>query len=149
MNTPVKPPFAAVIGPSFPPALKLLATLLLLALIVAAVQAQDRLAETSWPPSAWGLALAAAALALAGWAAVVFGTTEIGPEAIRQRGLWRQEARLDEIRQLRLVHLGGLEWLMVPRLLVRTRGLGLFGFTAGNAELLAAFRKLAYGESPD
>lgn len=133
-------------GPSFPPLVRAAVTLLTLAVGAGGAAALDGWRQLPGPTL--GLLLAAAGVVLLGWGTVFFGITEVTPTALRQRGLFWREARLDEIRQARLVRIPGLEALFVPRLLVRTDGLGFRGFTAGNRSLVAAFEALVFGAWP-
>lgn len=133
-------------GPSYPLLVRQLASLVTLAVAVAAGVAIAPLSGLQGQAAA--LTLAAGAVVLLGWVVVVTGVTEVTGTAVRQRGLVWREARFAEIRQLRLVHLPGLEAVFVPRLLVRTDGLGFRGFCAGTPDLTAAFRALAGGRWP-
>jgi hypothetical protein len=70
--------------------------------------------------------------------------TRFDGESIEQTWLWRKKVMLAEISQLKLIRVRGLEWLIVPRLVVRT-GFGLTTFHAGDPAVLARFKLLAHG----
>lgn len=133
-------------GPSFPPLVRAAVSLLTLAVAAWGFAALE--AWRGMPPPTQALLAAAAGVVLLGWVTVFFGVTEVTPSALRQRGLFWREARLADIRHARLVRLPGLDALFVPRLLVRTDGLGFRGFTAGNRALVSAFEALVFGSWP-
>ncbi|MFO1265650.1 MAG: hypothetical protein U1F25_16510 [Rubrivivax sp.] len=106
------------------------------------------LATASWQPEAVAFLVAVGAVVVAGYWAVLTSETSIDERAIRQSAPWRKEVALADITQVKLVRIAGLDALVVPRLVVRSRGLGLTTFTAGDARLVQAFRVLAQGAPP-
>lgn len=135
---------AAIAGPSFPPFVKALASLLVLALLVWGIGVVQQ-----WQgplPSAGEAGFLAAVLAVvaSGYWGILRSRTRIDGEAIEQSWLWRKRVPLAEITQVKLICVPGLAWLIVPRLVVRS-GWGLTTFHAGDAALLSAFRRLALG----
>lgn len=130
-------------GPSFPVAIKALATLTVLALIWWGLRAQDRLPDAQ--PQGAALLLAALLVVAAGYWTIMRSRTRIDGENIEQRGLWTRRVRLREVTQVKLVQIPGLGWIVVPRLVVKAPGLHVAVFYAGNAPLRAAFRLLAHG----
>ncbi len=134
-------------GPSFPPAVKALATMLMLTLLLWGAMA---LAEPAGPqPDAqgWGFLAAAAGVVVLGYWGIVSSRTRFDGRVISQSGLWRKQVWLVEVTQVKLICVPGLSWLIVPRLVVRT-GFGLTSFPAGDPAVLAQFRRLAYGDPP-
>lgn len=140
-------PDAAVEGPSYPPALKLLTGLLALALGLWGWRALDGLDRATVGSGAHLLFVAGLLVVLVGFWEVATSRTTIDGEAIVQRSLWSRRVPLRNITQLKLLRVPGLDWLVVPRLVVRTRGLGLATFRAGDVRLVAAFRRLVYGDA--
>lgn len=128
-------------GPSYPPAVRLAATLLMAAVALAFTRALPRLRLVEWEPSAVALIVLLALIAVAGYIAVLTGATCVDDDSLQQRTLWTRSVRLADIRQARLVQFPGLNWLFVPRLVVRTSA-GVVRFTAGDARLLQALRDL-------
>ena len=141
------PVWAPVSGPSFPVAVKGLATawMVLLVLFGAAAlsgssgPAMQALIARSWPWLAAGLLVAAS-----GYWGILTSRTSIDGHQIEQRWVWRKRVGLDEITQVKLIRLPGLDWLIAPRLVVRT-GFGLATFHAADPAVLARFRLLAHG----
>jgi hypothetical protein len=138
----VTPP---VEGPSFPFSVKLIASALMLALLAWGLRAADgaRWSDLSLP--GWLFMIAVTAVIGSGYWGILTSRTSIDGTRLRETWLWTREAELVEIVQLKLIEVPGLAWIVVPRLVVRTRGLGLTTFHAGDARLLEAFRRLAYG----
>lgn len=136
----------AVEGPSFPRAARIVATFLLVMLGVvgvhaAGVEGWDRVGSSQWLLS--GLALFAIGL---GWWHVQTCRTRIADGKIGHSAPWGRTIELSEITQVKLIRVPGLSALIVPRLVVRTRGSGTTTFHAGDARLVAAFRLLAHGD---
>ena len=136
-----------VTGPSFPLAVKGMATALMLALLgfgwtvmmqPAAVPAPTRVAGE------WLFIVVLAAVIGTGYWSIVAGRTRCDGRCIEQTGLWRKKVNLADITQIKLISVPGLNWLIVPRLVVRT-GYGLTTFHAGDRALLSRFKLLAHG----
>lgn len=137
-----KPPVAE--GPSFPAPTRLLATLIMIALVV-----------TAWPVLRAGLADWDASLQLAvglgvafvaaGYFTILTSRTGIDEHRIYQTGLMAKEIPIRNITQVRLVHVPGLRWLIVPRLVARAGMLRTLSFPTADPQVLQAFRLLAYG----
>lgn len=140
-------PFAPVAGPSFPPAVKALATALMVALIVfgmLAVVGQTAAQSRTITAAELAFLLAVGAVIASGYWGIMTSRTSCDFESIEQTWLWRKKVRLDDITQVKLICLDSLSWLIVPRLVVRS-GYGLTTFHAGDPDVLARFRLLAYG----
>ena len=135
----------SVEGPSFPILLKIIATLVLGALILWGFRTWDVLRTAELGPGGIGFLTAVIAVIATGYWGILFSRTCVDRDTIRQRWLWTKEVRLVDVTQLKFIYVPGLAWLLVPRLVVRTRGLGVVTFQAGDAQLVAAFRELAYG----
>lgn len=145
-SPPSSDPGRRVEGPSFPPVVRTIATVLIASLASAGWRAADDLRAAQLPPAALAILGVAGLLIAAGWWGVMRSRTVIDHEGLCQRGLlWPKRVRHADITQLKLVQVPGLRWLIVPRLVVRTRGIGFASFPAGDRALLQAFRRLAYG----
>ncbi len=141
------PPFDLVSGPSFPLHIKVLATVLMVALVVfgtlafvGQVQSQARTVAAG----EWGFLLAVAAVIGSGYWGILTSRTSCDAECIEQTWLWRKKVNIADISQVKLIDLRGLSWLVVPRLVVRA-GFGLTTFHAGDAAVRERFRLLAHG----
>ena len=132
-------------GPSFTVAIKLLATLLVLGLITGATQAWQAGTWQQWSPAARAMVALHMLTMLAAYGGMLKSRTSIDGQRIRQTGLWSKQVELAQITQLKLIHVPGLSWLVAPRLMVRSGGLGMTTFHVADERVLAALRRLAYG----
>lgn len=136
-------------GPSFPLAIKALATALILGLLVSGVLA---LTGQSAPPrhapeaGEWAFLLGVVAVIGSGYWGILTSRTRIGPQYIEQSWLWHKRVSIADITQVKLISLPGLDWIFVPRLVVRT-GFGLTTFHTADPAVLARFRLLAHGRN--
>lgn len=138
-------PNTEVEGPAYPLALKSLATVLVAALCERGWRLLDAMPWTSLGTGGSGLLVAGLAVVAIGYLEIVASRTVVGTGSIRRRSFWSHEVRFEDIAQVKLVRVPGLDAVVVPRLVVRTRGLGIVTFRAGDARLLDAFRRLATG----
>ncbi len=138
--------YEVVEGPAFPIAVKALATAMMLALVVAGVGASlgASAAGPRLDAADWAFLLAVVVVVGSGYWGIMTSQTRFDGESIEQTWLWRKKVMLAEISQLKLIRVRGLEWLIVPRLVVRT-GFGLTTFHAGDPAVLARFKLLAHG----
>jgi hypothetical protein len=125
-------PPAPVEGPAFPILVKLLATALAGGMLVAAAGAADGLLAQAWTVS--GLGLVAAAMVLVLWclAWIWRSRTRVDADGIGQTWFWRKSVRWADVTQARFIAVRRLEWILAPRLVVRTRGGGVLLFHAGD-----------------
>lgn len=136
-----------VSGPSFPATVKVLATALVLALLVYGSRALAGSSPTRVADMAlgdWALLSVLGTVIAVGYWGILSGRTRIDGEFITQSGPWHKQVRIADITQLKLVSVPGLNGLVVPRLVVRTRS-GLTTFHAGDPAVFARFRQLAHG----
>ena len=90
--------------------------------------------------------LCAGVIVVAGYGHLMRSRTRIDATHLRQGvGPMQRSVALADIAQLMLVRVRGLEWLITPRLVVRSRCLGRCSFHGADAQLLRAFEQLAYG----
>jgi len=142
---PAEAPLERVSGPAFPVTVKLLATAIMVALAVAGVAAvTDGPAGPALAFKDWAFLLAVVAVIGSGYWGIVTSRTQFDGVTIQQSWLWPKKVNLADISQVKLISIPGLGWLIVPRLVVRT-GFGLTTFHAGDAAVLAQFRRLAHG----
>lgn len=146
VNTPLRLPEAGrVEGPSFPLAVKVMATVLVAAVLLQGWQVSERQPwrHLGWPAGLF--LLAALVVIVSGYWGILTSRTSIDGRCIRQSWLWPKEVALADITQLKLLEVSALSWLVVPRLVVRAGGMNLTTFHAADARVLAALRLLAYG----
>lgn len=137
----------AVVGPSFPVSVKIMATAMMLALLVFGSMTFLGPAPVAGPALAageWVFLVAVTAVIGTGYWSILTGRTSCDGQAIEQTWLWRKKVSLADITQIKLISVPGLHWLVVPRLVVRT-GFGLTTFHAGDPAVYARFKLLAYG----
>jgi hypothetical protein len=142
------PAFEPVEGPSYPVAIKSVATVLTASVAAWGAMAVDELAQARLEAGPVAFLVAVLVVVGTGYWGILTSRTGIDGECIRQRWLWTKEVRIADITSLKLIHVPGLTWLMVPRLMVRVRGtVGLTTFPCADPRVLAAFRRLGYGET--
>ena len=134
-------------GPSFPRTVKLLATVLVVALAGTLVASGPDVKNAMYKDLGSGLfILSALGVVVAGYVGILTSRTRFDGVLIEQSWLWRKQVAVRDITQVKLIHLRWLAWIIVPRLLVRTGSVGLTTFHAADPQVLEAFRRLAYGE---
>lgn len=136
----------AVEGASYAWGTRVLATLLVLGLVLLAWRhaGHPALAQPSRPALVY--LLCALLIVTIGYWQVLRSRTRIDATHLRQGvGPLQRSVALADIAQLLLIRVRGLEWLITPRLVVRSRSLGRCSFHGADARLLRAFERLAYG----
>ncbi len=92
--------------------------------------------------AALGWPLAAVGIMLYTWWHIVTSRTTLTPTALHQSWMWDKKMELGELAYGKLIRVPGLDWLIAPRLYVRTL-LGKFAvFYAADAAMLAEFERL-------
>ena len=87
--------------------------------------------------------LAAIALMLWTWWCIVRSVTTLDATELRQTWIWTKRMPLGELAYARVIRVRGLEWLIAPRIYVRTL-LGKFAvFYAAEPAMVAEFERLA------
>jgi hypothetical protein len=137
-----------IAGASFPLAVKLMASAMLAALFIYGSKALTAPAMQQAVPLGlgdWGFLVAVVVVIGSGYWGIMTSQTICHEEGIEQTWLWRKQVRFADIRQVKLINIPALSWLVVPRLVVRTSD-GLATFHAGDPAILARFKLLAHGE---
>ncbi len=92
--------------------------------------------------AALGWPLAAVGIMLYTWWHIVTSRTTLTPTSLHQSWMWDKKMELGELAYGKLIRVPGLDWLIAPRLYVRTL-LGKFAvFYAADAAMLAEFERL-------
>ena len=137
----------AVEGPAYSRPAKVIATLLVGALVVAAARNAGVLAGAAWPAAAAKASLAVIAIAVAicyYW--ILVSRTSVDATHIAQSWRWPKHVRLADITQAKFIYLPGLSWIVAPRLVVQARGhRSAMVFPAAGPEVLAEFARLSLG----
>lgn len=131
----------AVSGSSYSRHLKALATVIVVVScgLLLGIWSNERL---NAPPNLVGVLLGALVVLFAGWWDLLSSRTSIDDRAIRQIGLWRREVQIANITACQLVHVPKLEWLIAPRLIVRSGGYGVKTFYVSDQAVLEAVKEL-------
>ncbi|KAF1045257.1 hypothetical protein [Xylophilus sp.] len=130
-------------GPAFSPAFRLLASAIVFGC-------------AGWMFSLWpagslgaggrsGIGWFGAALVLMGWTwiAILRSRTRVDAAAVSQRWIWHKRLELGDLAYAKVLRVRGLEWLVAPRLYLRTFSGRFAVFYAADAALLAEFDRLA------
>lgn len=141
------PPFkflpraAGAEGPAFSVPFKVLATLIVLACVAAFVQTWLA-ARASGAALAGGWFIAGLLLVVYTWFCILRSITRIDTQGLHQSWVWDKHMELQELAYGKLIRVRGLDWLIAPRLYVRTL-MGKFAvFYAASPEMVAEFERL-------
>jgi hypothetical protein len=140
---PYQPQAPHVTGPAFGPVFRACATGLVFALVIwgARVVTQNGLDAVDPTLLSWVLAGLGLVLVM-GWT-MVRSTTTLTTESLSQTWFWKKSTPLADIGYAKFMRFKGLEWLIAPRLYVRT-GHGPFKtYHAGHPALWEAFEAMA------
>ena len=92
--------------------------------------------------AALGWPLAALAVMLYTWWQIITSRTTLTADGLHQSWIWDKKLELRELAYGKLIRLRGLDWLIAPRLYVRTL-LGKFAvFYAADPAMIAEFERL-------
>jgi hypothetical protein len=86
---------------------------------------------------------AALAMMLYTWWCIVRSQTTIDAGELRQTWIWTKRMELRELAYARLIRVRGFDWLIAPRLYVRTLTGKFNVFYAAEPQLVAEFERLA------
>ena len=132
-------------GAAFPLAVKVLASVLVAALIFWGIQAFDQLTGAGWStPAALFIGVTLGVIALC-YYWILRSRTAIDASGIRQSWMWPKEVALADITQAKFIYVPYMHWLIAPRLIVRAQGRGLFVFHAADQRVLQRFAHLSLG----
>ncbi len=128
-------------GPAFSVPFKVLATLIVLACAAAFVQTWLA-GRAAGAATGGGWFIAGLLLMLYTWWHILRSTTRIDEQGLHQSWVWDKHMELRELAYGKLIRVRGLEWLIAPRLYVRTL-MGKFAvFYAASPEMVAEFERL-------
>lgn len=134
----------SVEGAAFPLLIKILASLLMLALFFWGYQAAQEIAKEALSWSA--LAVIGASLIVCSmvyyW--ILNSRTSIEQGVIAQTWLWNKRVAVRDVTQAKFIYIPYLSWLIAPRLVVRV-GMGVYVFHAASPRVLEAFARLSLG----
>lgn len=149
MNTPnfFPPPYqpatSQISGPAFGRAFKVTATVLVGTLTVWAMRVVIQNNTNSTDPTLLSWVVAGCGLVVTMWWVMVKSATSLTSEHLTQTWFWKKSTPLSDIGYAKFMRLKGFEWLIAPRLYVRT-GHGPFKtYYAGDPALWAAFEAMS------
>jgi len=142
-------PQGPVAGPAFSTAFKVLATVIVGGCAAALTQ-MGLAGQLGQPTSAGapvasvGLSWFAAGLLLMGvtWWNILRSVTSLDADGLHQSWVWNKHMPLRDLAYAKLIRVRGLDWLIAPRLYVRTLDGKFAVFYAASPQLLAAFEHL-------
>ncbi len=132
-------------GPAFTLLIKVMSTILMLALVV---WGGDVVGEAGWRDWSTGSALilgSALLISLVVYVWILKSRTSINAECIEQTWLWKKRVLISEISQAKFIYVPHLSWLIAPRLIVRA-GPGVRVFYAASPDVIRAFSSLMLGK---
>ena len=132
-------------GPAFPLLVKVMATLLILAMIYWGLGAEQQII---WKEFSTGAALlfgGAILITAVAYAWILKSRTSIDGEAIEQTWIWKRRILLADITQAKFIYVPYLSWLIAPRLIVRA-GPGVSVFYSASPQVQQVFARLMSGK---
>jgi hypothetical protein len=96
-------------------------------------------------PKSTGVAWLTGAGALMGWTLWNFfrSKTTLTLQALHQSWIWDKQVALNDLAYAKLIRVNGLNWLIAPRLYVRTLDGKFSVFYAAGAPMITQFEKIA------
>ena len=130
-------------SPAFSKTFKVLATAIVAMLGIALFQVWRESQQTgSLLGVAGGWFLAALLLMATTWWFILRSTTRIEEGCLHQTWVWHKQMEIRDLAYGKLIRVRGLEWLIAPRLYVRSL-MGKFSvFYAASPEMIAEFERL-------
>ena len=143
-------PEGPLAGPAFSTAFKVLATVIVGGCAAALAQMGlagqlGQPATAGVPAASVGLSWFAAGLLLMGvtWWNILRSVTRLDADGLHQSWVWAKHMPLRDLAYAKLIRVRGLDWLIAPRLYVRTLDGKFAVFYAASPPLLAEFERLS------
>lgn len=127
-------------GPAFSVTFKVLATVIVFACAAAFVQ--NWLAARATGAAGGGWFIGGLLLLLYTWWHILRSVTRIDEQGLHQSWMWDKHMELRELAYGKLIRVRGLEWLIAPRLYVRTLTGKFAVFYAASPAMVAEFERL-------
>ena len=135
------PKTSGISSPAYSMTFKLLATAIVFGCSAAFLQ-NWWLGRAAGGAAGGGWFLGAVLLLVYTWVNILRSTTRIDEQGLQQSWIWNKQMELRELAYGKLIRVRGLEWLIAPRLYVRTL-MGKFSvFYATSPEMIAEFERL-------
>ena len=132
----------ALEGPAFSPAFKLIATVLLAGMAGWFVNLWLSGKVSGGTVSIMSWFIAALVLMACTWWSILRSVTRLDTGELRQSWLWNKKMELRELAYGKLIRVRGLDWLVAPRLYLRTLEGKFAVFYAADPKMIAQFERL-------
>ena len=128
-------------GPAFSVPFKVMATLIVLGCAAAFIR-MWLAGKAAGGAAGGGWFIAGLLLVVYTWFCILRSTTRIDAKGLHQTWVWDKHMELDELAYGKLIRVRGLDWLIAPRLYVRTL-MGKFAvFYAASPDMVAEFERM-------
>ncbi len=128
-------------GPAFSVPFKVMATLIVLGCAAAFIR-MWLAGKAAGGAAGGGWFIAGLLLVVYTWFCILRSTTRIDATGLHQTWVWDKHMELNELAYGKLIRVRGLDWLIAPRLYVRTL-MGKFAvFYAASPDMVAEFERL-------
>ena len=132
-------------GPAFPMLVKIMATLLMVAMIYWGAGAEQQIIWKEFSTGAATLFGGALLITVVAYVWILRSRTSIDGLAIEQTWVWKRRILLADITQAKFIYVPYLSWLIAPRLIVRA-GPGVSVFYSACPAVQHAFARLMSGK---
>jgi hypothetical protein len=128
-------------GPAFPVLVKVMATLLMMAMVYWGAGAEQQIIWREFSAGAAVLFGGALLITVVAYVWILKSRTSIDGQAIEQTWIWKRRVLLADITQAKFIYVPYLSWLIAPRLIVRA-GPGVNVFYSASPEVQRLFTRL-------
>lgn len=135
-------------GPAFTPLIQVLASILMGAMIYWGWQSSSQIFSKENSNVAIAMVVFAFLICCLVYYWILKSRTSINEECIEQTWIWDKRVKLKEVSQVKLIFIPYLDWLIAPRLVVRS-GMGIMVFHTAHPGVLAAFARISLGRAPN
>ena len=132
-------------GPAFPLLVKIMATVLMLAMVYWGVGAEQQIIWREFSSGAAVLFGGALLITIVAYVWILKSRTSIDAQAIEQTWIWKRRILLADITQAKFIYVPYLSWLIAPRLIVRA-GPGVSVFYSASPQVQRIFARLMSGK---
>lgn len=128
-------------GPAFPVLVKVMATLMMMAMVYWGAGAEQQIIWKEFSARAFVLFGGALLITVVAYVWILKSRTSIDGQAIEQTWIWKRRVQLADITQAKFIYIPYLSWLIAPRLIVRA-GPGVNVFYSASPEVQRLFARL-------
>ena len=132
-------------GPAFPLLVKVMSTLMMLAMIYWGVGAEQQIVWRAFSSEAAILFGGAVLITVVAYVWILKSRTSIDAISIEQTWLWKKRILIADITQAKFIYVPYFSWLIAPRLVVRA-GPGVNVFYSASPDVQRIFARLMSGK---